>query len=193
MSDLCHLTLAQLSEAVRSRALSPVEVTRAFLDRIERLNPFLDCFITVTAEGAMANAHRAEAEITAGRMRGPLHGLPYGAKDIYDTAGIRTTGHSRILMNNVPQFDATVVRRLSEGGAILLGKLATHELANGGPSIDLPWPPARNPWNPACITGGSSSGSGAAIAAGLVPAALGSDTGGSIRIPATLCGVAGLK
>ena len=129
----------------------------------------------------------------AGGYRGPMHGIPFALKDIYSTAGIRTTGHSRICLDTVPSADATTVRKLYEAGAVLTGKLATHEFAHGGPSFDLPWPPARNPWNREHFTGGSSSGSGAAVAAGFVPAALGSDTGGSIRGPAALCGIVGLK
>jgi aspartyl-tRNA(Asn)/glutamyl-tRNA(Gln) amidotransferase subunit A len=141
----------------------------------------------------MAQARAAEADIAAGRSRGKLHGIPFALKDIFSTAGIRTTGHSRVCIDTVPERDAVSVARLYEAGGILLGKLATHEFAHGGPSFDLPWPPARNPWNTGHLTGGSSSGSGAAVAAGLTPAALGSDTGGSIRLPAALCGIVGLK
>jgi aspartyl-tRNA(Asn)/glutamyl-tRNA(Gln) amidotransferase subunit A len=134
-----------------------------------------------------------EAEIAAGHYRGPLHGMPFGLKDIYDTKGILTTAHSKTLIDNVPTEDATTTAKLYEAGGILLGKLATHEYAHGGPSFDLPWPPARNPWNRKHFTGGSSSGSAAAVAAGFMPMAMGSDTGGSIRSPAALCGLAGLK
>ena len=141
----------------------------------------------------MEAARAAEAEIARGNYRGPLHGVPFAVKDIYDTAGVLTSGHSRTCIDRVPRKDATTVAKLRAAGAVLMGKLATHEFAHGGPSFDLPWPPARNPWNTAHFTGGSSSGSGAAIAAGLVPASLGSDTGGSIRGPAGLCGIAGLK
>ena len=141
----------------------------------------------------MEAARAAEAEIARGNYRGPLHGVPFALKDIYDTAGVLTSGHSRTCIDRVPRKDATAVAKLRAAGAVLMGKLATHEFAHGGPSFDLPWPPARNPWNTAHFTGGSSSGSGAAIAAGLVPASLGSDTGGSIRGPAGLCGIAGLK
>ena len=129
----------------------------------------------------------------AGNCRGPLHGIPIGLKDIYETKGVPTTGHSKVLIDHVPQQDATSVRRLTEAGAIVLGKLATHEFALGGPSFDLPWPPARNPWDTSRFTGGSSSGTGAAVAAGLVLGGTGSDTGGSIRGPAAFCGLAGLK
>jgi len=138
-------------------------------------------------------ARDAEAEIVAGRRRSVLHGIPFALKDIFSTAGIRTTGHSCVCADVVPTHDAAAVTRLNEAGGVLLGKLATHEFAHGGPSFDLPWPPARNPWNTGHFTGGSSSGSGAAVAAGLTPAALGTDTGGSIRLPAALCGIVGLK
>src|SRR5262245_64073091 len=129
----------------------------------------------------------------AGYCRGPLHGIPIGLKDIYETKGVPTTGHSKVMIDHVPQRDATSVRRLTEAGAIVLGKLATHEFAFGGPSFDLPFPPARNPWNPEHFSGGSSSGSGAAVASGMVRMAMGSDTGGSIRGPAFYCGIVGLK
>jgi aspartyl-tRNA(Asn)/glutamyl-tRNA(Gln) amidotransferase subunit A len=187
------LTITEASRAIAQRALSPVELTRAFLARIEALDAQLNAYLLVTAEAALAAARVAEAEIMAGRYRGPLHGIPYALKDIFCTAGIRTTGHSRTRQDHVPTEDAETVRRLQAAGAILLGKLATHEFAHGGPSFDLPWPPARNPWDLARFTGGSSSGSGAAVAAGLAMAALGSDTGGSIRNPAALCGIVGLK
>jgi len=187
------LTIAEAARAIATRALSPVELTRAFLARIEALDPQLNAYLLVTADAALAAARVAEAEIMAGRYRGPLHGIPYALKDIFCTAGIRTTGHSRTRMDYVPAEDAETVRRLHAAGAIMLGKLATHEFAHGGPSFDLPWPPARNPWDLARFTGGSSSGSGAAVAAGLAMAALGSDTGGSIRNPAALCGIVGLK
>ena len=194
MSDsLCNKSLAELAELIQSRAISPVVLTRAYLERIEQLNPQLDAFITKTAEHAIEQAKAMEAEIAAGHYRGPLHGMPFGLKDIYDTKGIRTTAHSKTLIDNVPSADATAVAKLYEAGGILLGKLATHEYAHGGPSFDLPWPPARNPWNREHFTGGSSSGSGAAVAAGLMPLAMGSDTGGSIRGPAALCGLVGLK
>ncbi len=190
---LHHLTIAEAAALIAARKLSPVELTRAFLARIEALDGQVNAYLLVTAEHALAQARRAEAEIMAGNYRGPLHGIPYALKDIYGTAGIRTTGHSRSAMDFVPQQDAETVARLTEGGAVLLGKLATHEFAHGGPSFDLPWPPARNPWDLRRFTGGSSSGSGAAVAAGLAMGALGSDTGGSIRNPAALCGLVGLK
>jgi aspartyl-tRNA(Asn)/glutamyl-tRNA(Gln) amidotransferase subunit A len=192
-SEPHDLTLAEASRLITRRALSPVEYTKALLARTEALEPQLNAFITRTPEVALDAARTAEAEIVRGNARGPLHGVPMAVKDIYDTAGILTTGHSRTCIDRVPAKDATAVARLRAAGAVLTGKLATHEFAHGGPSFDLPWPPARNPWNTAHFTGGSSSGSGAALAAGLVPISLGSDTGGSIRGPAGLCGIAGLK
>lgn len=190
--ELCHLSIAQAAELIRKRKLSPTEFTRAFLERIALFDPQLNAFITVTAELALKQARRAEREIAKGDYRGPLHGIPFGLKDIYNTKGILTSGHSRVCAHNVPDRDATTTRKLYGAGAILLGKLATHEFAHGGPSFDLPWPPARNPWHLEHFTGGSSSGSGAAVAAGLAPFALGSDTGGSIRGPASFCGIVGL-
>lgn len=163
------------------------------LRRVDAFDSQLSAFITLTAERALAQARQADQEIAAGRYRGPLHGIPIGLKDLYYTKGLLTSGHSKIGIDHVPSFDATTHTRLSEAGALLMGKLATHEFAHGGPSFDLPWPPARNPWNTAHFTGGSSSGSAAAVAAGLVLGALGSDTGGSIRTPASYCGVVGLK
>ena len=192
-TDFCFLTIAEAADRIRQRKLSPVEYVQALLSRIGELEPQVHAFITQTADVALAQARSAEHEIAAGGYRGPLHGIPFGLKDIYDTAGILTSGHSKICMDNVPSQNAHAAQRLFDAGAILMGKLATHEFASGGPSLDLPWPPARNPWNTDYFTGSSSSGSGAAVAAGFVPAALGSDTGGSIRIPAALCGVAGLK
>jgi len=187
------LTIAEADALIGKRELSPVELVESRLARIERLDGKLNSFIRVLREPALAAARAAEAEIMAGKRRGPLHGIPIGLKDIYETKGVPTTGHSRILIEHVPRQDATSVRRLTDAGAIVLGKLATHEFAFGGPSFDLPWPPARNPWDTSRFTGGSSSGTGAAVAAGLVLGGTGSDTGGSIRGPAALCGLAGLK
>jgi aspartyl-tRNA(Asn)/glutamyl-tRNA(Gln) amidotransferase subunit A len=192
MAELHELSIAELSRLIATRALSPVELTDALIGRIETHDAQTRAFITPTFELARGQARAAEAEIAAGGRRGPLHGVPFALKDIYDTAGILTSGHSRVFLDRIPAQDATTVRRLYEAGAVLLGKLATHEMAHAGPSFDLPWPPARNPWNLAHFTGGSSTGSGAAVAAGLVPVALGSDTGGSIRGPASHCGVVGL-
>ncbi|MGZ8269138.1 MAG: amidase, partial [Burkholderiales bacterium] len=192
-ADLHFRTIAELARLLRAREISPVELTDAFLARITALDDQLNAFITVTAERARAQAKRAESELAKGEYRGPLHGIPLGLKDIYDTAGVLTSAHSKICIDNVPREDATAARKLAEAGSVLLGKLSTHEFAHGGPSFDLPWPPARNPWNLEHFTGGSSSGSGAAVAAGLAAGALGTDTGGSIRTPAALCGLAGLK
>ena len=191
-SDLHALSLVELSRLIAARKLSPVELVEALIRRIEHYDAQTRAFITPTFDLARRQARQAETEIAAGRSRGPLHGIPFGLKDIYDTAGILTSAHSRIFMSRVPSQDATATRRLYEAGAVLLGKLATHEMAHAGPSFDLPWPPARNPWNLAHFTGGSSTGSGAAVAAGLLPVALGSDTGGSIRGPASHCGVVGV-
>jgi aspartyl-tRNA(Asn)/glutamyl-tRNA(Gln) amidotransferase subunit A len=193
VSELHWLTAAAAARAVAAREVSPVELMTALLERIGRLDPKLNVFIRLDAEAAMDAARAAEAEIAAGRRRGPLHGVPVGIKDIIDVAGLPTTCHSKILIDNVAAADAVCVARLRGAGAIVLGKLSTHEFAIGGPSFDLPWPPARNPWNPDHHPGGSSSGSGSGVAAGLFPMALGSDTGGSIRNPASACGIVGLK
>jgi len=192
MTDLHFLAVAAAAKLIKARKLSPVELTDAYLERIWALDPQLNAYITVTADLARRQAKRAEREIARGNYRGALHGIPFGLKDIYGTKGILTSGHSKVCIDNVPKEDAATTRRLLDAGAVLLGKLATHEFAHGGPSFDLPWPPARNPWHLEHFTGGSSSGSGAAVAAGLAPFALGSDTGGSIRGPASHCGIVGL-
>jgi aspartyl-tRNA(Asn)/glutamyl-tRNA(Gln) amidotransferase subunit A len=191
--DLHFLTIAEASRLIQAGTLSPVELTKAYLDRIHQLDGALHAYILVLDDLAMADARRAEAEIAAGDWKGPLHGIPIGLKDIYNTAGIATTGHSALFKDHVPNEDAVTVQRLRAAGAVILGKLATHEFATGGPSFDLPWPPARNPWNLDHQPGGSSSGSAAAVAAGLCMAAMGTDTGGSIRSPAAWCGLAGFK
>jgi len=190
--ELHDLPIAELSRLLAARKLSPLELTDALIQRVERYDSQTRAFITPTFDLARRQAQVAETEIAAGKHRGPLHGIPFALKDIYDTKGILTSGHSRVFIDRIPAEDATTTSRLYEAGAVLLGKLATHEMAHAGPSFDLPWPPARNPWNLAHFTGGSSSGSGAAVAAGMVPVALGSDTGGSIRGPASLCGIVGL-
>ena len=186
-------TIAEASAQLAAKAISPVELTQACLDRIAALDGTLHAFILTTPERAMSDARAAEARIMQGARLGPLDGIPIGHKDIYGTAGIRTTAHSRLLEHNVPTADATTVAKLAAAGTVMMGKLATHEFAMGGPSFDLPWPPARNPWNPDHLTGGSSSGTGAAVPAGLVLGGTGSDTGGSIRGPATLSGLSGIK
>ena len=193
MTEPYFMTIAEASAAIRTRNLSPVELTRSFLSRIAQVDEQLDSYLMVLEEPALAAAQHAEQEIAAGHWRGPLHGIPIGLKDIYNTAGVRTTGHSALFKEHIPTEDAATVTLLREAGAIVLGKLATWEFAIGGASFDLPWPPARNPWNIAHDPGGSSSGSGAAVAAGLAMAAMGTDTGGSIRGPASWCGLAGLK
>jgi aspartyl-tRNA(Asn)/glutamyl-tRNA(Gln) amidotransferase subunit A len=193
VSELAYLTLAEAAELLRSRRLSPVEYVRALIARVEAHGAKLDAFLRFMPEAALEDARRAETEIARGEWRGPFHGVPYGLKDIVDYAGLPTTAHSKILRDNVAQADAAVTQRLRAAGGVFMGKLATHEFATGGPSFDLPWPPARNPWNRDHFTGGSSSGSGAAVAAGFVPAAIGSDTGGSVRNPAALCGIVGMK
>src|SRR5690348_16190902 len=190
--DLHWLTAAELASGYAAGKLSPVEVVTALLQRVDELDPQFNAFIKLDREAVLAAARDAEREIRAGRQRGPLHGVPVGIKDIIDVAGDVTTCHSKIFMKNVARADAEVVRRLRAAGAILFGKLSLHEFAIGGPSFDLPFPPARNPWNRDHHPGGSSSGSGAALAAGFLPLALGTDTGGSIRNPAGTCGVVGL-
>src|SRR5579883_987899 len=188
-----YLTVAEAARLIERKELSPVELTESRLQRIERLDGRLNSFIRVLGDAARAEARSAEAEIAAGRYKGPLHGIPIGLKDIYETAGVATTGHSKVMQNHVPAADAVSVAKLRAAGADVLGKLATHEFALGGPSFDLPWPPARNPWDTTRFTGGSSSGTGAAVAAGLVLCGTGSDTGGSIRGPSAYCGLAGIK
>jgi len=193
MSELHWLSAAQAARAIAAKELSPVALMQALLDRIARLDPKLNVFIRLDAEAALAAAMAAETEAAAGRLRGPLHGVPVGIKDIIDVAGLPTTAHSKILEDNIAAADAVCVQKLRGAGAIVLGKVATHEFAIGGPSFDLPWPPARNPWNTDHHPGGSSSGSGAGVAGGLFPLALGTDTGGSVRNPASCCGIVGLK
>ncbi|MGH7853153.1 MAG: amidase [Candidatus Binatia bacterium] len=192
-SEICYLAIAEAAAALRRKEFSPVELTDALLARIEIVDCKLHSFITLTADLARQQARQAEQELRSGTDRGPLHGIPIALKDLYMTKGIRTTCHSAVLENWVPDADATTVTKLREAGAILLGKLGMHEFAFGGPSIDAPFPAVRNPWNTDHIPGGSSSGSGAALAAGLCHGALGSDTGGSIRTPSSHCGIVGIK
>jgi aspartyl-tRNA(Asn)/glutamyl-tRNA(Gln) amidotransferase subunit A len=190
---MSELPIAEMGRQLREGATTAQRLARESLDRIAALDDKLHAFVLVTEARAMQDAARADAELKAGTDRGPLHGIPYALKDIYDTAGIRTTCHSRLRADNVPAADSVVATRLAAAGGVLMGKLATHEFAIGGPSFDLPFPPARNPWNTAHITGGSSSGSGTAVAAGMVRLAMGSDTAGSIRGPASWCGTVGIK
>jgi aspartyl-tRNA(Asn)/glutamyl-tRNA(Gln) amidotransferase subunit A len=187
------LTIAEAAKLIETKELSPVELTESRLARIEQLDGQLHSFIRVLPDAALAAARAAESEIVAGRYKGPLHGIPIGLKDIYETKAIPTTGHSKVMQDHVPTADAFTVAKLKNAGAVVMGKLATHEFAFGGPSFDLPWPPARNPWDTTRFTGGSSSGTGASVAAGLVLCGTGSDTGGSIRGPAAYCGLAGIK
>ena len=186
-------TIRGLGALYESGAVTPVRVVQEILSRIERLDPAINSYVTVTPDLALEQARQAEIEIRAGRKRGPLHGIPYAAKDILDTQGIRTTVGSRLLADNLPQRDAAVIEKLERSGAVLVGKTGLHEWAYGITSTNPHFGPVRNPWNPERIPGGSSGGSAAALAAGLCVFSLGSDTGGSIRIPAAFCGIAGLK
>ncbi|MDQ8726643.1 amidase [Bradyrhizobium sp. LHD-71] len=194
-SPLHFLTVTEASRLIGSRQLSPVALIEAFLARITAVDETLRSYITVTAERALAGARRAEREIAAGRWKGPLHGIPFAVKDNYYTKDILTTAGSRLMLDHVPTTTSTAVARLEQAGAILLGKLNTWEYGtgNGGVYHDLPFPVARNPWDLARFTGGSSTGAGASVAAGTAMFALGSDTGGSIRLPAAACGLQGFK
>jgi aspartyl-tRNA(Asn)/glutamyl-tRNA(Gln) amidotransferase subunit A len=192
-SELPLLDLSDVSRAVQKKEISPVELTQACLARIEKLNPRLNAFITITGTTALEDARKAEAEIARGEWKGPLHGIPLAVKDLIETAGVKTTAASAVLKDNVPTADAEVIRRLKLAGAILLGKLNLHEFAYGGSGIIGHFGPACNPWNTAHVTGGSSSGSAAAVAACLCYGAIGTDTAGSIRLPAACCGITGLK
>ncbi len=192
-SGVTNLSLTEASQFVRSKKISPVELTQACLNRIEQLNSNLNAFITVTTDSALAQARKAEVEIQRGHWKGPLHGIPIALKDLIDTAGVCTTAASELFKNRVPTEDAEVVRRLKASGAVLLGKLNMHEFAYGASSVISAFGPVRNPRNPEYMAGGSSSGSAAAVAAELCYAAVGSDTGGSIRQPAAYCGIVGLK
>ncbi|GGC41776.1 amidase [Siccirubricoccus deserti] len=193
MSAPHRLSLAEAAALIAARRLSPVELLQDCLDRIAAVEPRLNAFIRQLPAEAMRDAKAAEAEIARCGPRGPLHGIPVGLKDIIDLAGHPTTCHSKLQLDRVAGEDAAVVARLRAAGAVFPGKLATHEFALGGPAFDLPFPPARNPWNPAHHPGGSSSGSGAAVGGRMLPAALGTDTGGSVRHPASHCGLVGLK
>jgi len=192
-NGLTHLSLHELSRRIQSRQTSPPEAVDAHLERIEALNPRLNAFITVCAEEARRAAREAEREIARGRSRGPLHGVPIGAKDIIETAGVRTTHGSGFFAQNVPAEDAECIRRLKAAGAIVIGKCNTHEFAAGSTTKNPHYGACRNPWDLERIPAGSSGGSAAAVAAFLCPGALGTDTGGSVRGPAAVCGVVGLK
>ncbi len=191
--ELAFASIEPLAHQLRKKKLSPLELIETMLARIERFNPQLNAYLTVTAEQALGDARRAEREILRGRWRGPLHGVPISLKDNIYTLGVRTTAGSKILRDFIPQWDATVVRRLRGAGAIVLGKTNLHEFAYGVTTNNPHFGPTRNPWDPARIPGGSSGGSAAAVAAGLCFASVGSDTGGSIRIPAAMCGIVGFK
>ena len=192
-SKLYELSIAEAGRKLREGGVTSRNLTEDALARIAAIDPAINSFITVTADRARADAAAADAAFAAGIDHGPMQGVPYALKDIYDTAGIRSTCHSKLRADHVPAADSVVGAKFKAQGGVLLGKLATHEFALGGPSFDLPFPPARNPWNREHIPGGSSSGSGAAVAAGLVRMAMGSDTGGSIRGPAAYCGTVGIK
>ncbi|MEX1103122.1 MAG: amidase, partial [Dehalococcoidia bacterium] len=191
--ELTSMSLSETAERIRSRDVSPVELTDAYLRRIEQLNPAVNAYVLPTPDRAREDAQRAADEIARGEYKGPLHGVPVALKDLYETAGIRTSGGCRAYEDNVPAEDCTVARKLREAGSVLLGKLNTHELAYGTTTNNHWYGPTRNPWDTDRIPGGSSGGSGAATIADLATATMGTDTGGSIRIPAALCGVVGLK
>src|SRR4029077_20061698 len=192
-NDLASLSLTEVSELIRTKKVSPVEVTRTILERIEKLNPALNAYITVTRDLAMKAAQEAESETQQKKWRGPLHGVPIALKDLFDTAGVKTTAGSAVFKDRVPQQDAEVVRKLKAAGAVLVGKTNMHEFAFGGSSLVTAFGGVHNPWDLGRIAGGSSGGSAAAVAAGLCYGALGSDTAGSIRQPAAYCGLVGLK
>lgn len=193
MSPLHRLPIAELAALVRERRVSPLEIVQHCLRRIDAANGTLNAFTTVTHERALAEARALTEEIAGGRWRGPLHGIPIGVKDLSDTAGIRTTYGSRLFADHIPSTDAAPVARLRAAGAVVVGKTATHEFAFGTTTDNPHFGPTRNPWRTSCVPGGSSGGAGAAVAAGLVPFSTGSDTGGSIRIPAAACGCVGFK
>src|ERR1041384_849605 len=193
MRPMIDLTITEASDLLRQKKLSPVDLTKACLERIDRLNPTLNAFITITGENAIADAEIAEHEIDQGNWRGPLHGIPIGLKDLIDTAGIKTTCGSALFADRVPTEDAYIVQRLKHAGAVLIGQQNLQEFAYGGTSTSSYFGPVRNPWDTDRIAGGSSGGSAAAVATGMCFAAIGTDTGGSVREPAAFCGIVGLK
>jgi aspartyl-tRNA(Asn)/glutamyl-tRNA(Gln) amidotransferase subunit A len=191
--DLTGMTLNKASHLIRAKSVSSVDLTRACLARIQKLQPLLNAYISVTGDRALAEARRLDDELQQGKWRGPLHGVPIALKDNIDTAGVRTTGASQLFKDRVPTEDAEVARRLKNAGAILLGKLNLHEFAYGGTSAVTYFGPVHNPWDPTLTPGGSSGGPGAAVAADMCFASIGTDTAGSVRIPASYCGIVGLK
>ncbi len=191
--EICYLSIAQLSQWIQKKEISPVEVVEAYLSRIDSLEPQLNSFITLLSDQARQSARQAEKEIQSGRYLGPLHGIPFGLKDLYYVKGIRNTSGSKIYDDFIPEYDSTIALRLKKAGAILLGKLNMHPLAYGPTGENEEYGHMHNPWNTGLIAGGSSGGNGSAIASGQCPLAMGSDTGGSIRIPAALCGIVGFK
>lgn len=193
MSDLTDTSIAQLGVLIKERKISPVELTQAYFENIHQLNSTINAFVTLTEESALAEAKQAESEIAKGRDRGPLHGIPIAYKDIYCTDGVLTTCCSQVLADYIPNYDATVVRQWKQAGVIMLGKLNTHEFAYGTRNTSSSYGPVRNPWDLSRHTGGSSGGSAAAVLLAMCAGATGSDSGGSIRMPAAACGITGLK
>lgn len=191
--DLFYMSAAEAGRKIAAKELSSSELTEALLARTEAIDGRLNAYIRLLGDQARASAKVADESIAKGEAKGPLHGVPVALKDIIDLEGVHTTAHSKLLLDNVAKSDAFVTAKLKEAGCVITGKLSTHEFAIGGPAFDLPFPPARNPWNPEHHPGGSSSGAGTAVAAGMVPAALGTDTGGSVRNPASCCGIVGIK
>ncbi|MCK4901476.1 MAG: Asp-tRNA(Asn)/Glu-tRNA(Gln) amidotransferase GatCAB subunit A, partial [Anaerolineales bacterium] len=191
--ELASLTISEAAELISSRQLSPVDLTQAHLERIDQLDPSLNSYLTITAEAALERAEWAERELLREERHGTLFGIPLALKDLYKTRGVRTTAGSKFFTDYVPEKDAYTVQKLNAAGAIILGKLNMHEIALGVTNVNPHFGPCRNPWSLDRVSGGSSGGSGVALAAGLCLGSLGSDTGGSIRIPASLCGVVGLK
>lgn len=191
--DLYYMSAADAGRKIAAKDLSSSELTEALLARTAAIDGKLNAYIEVLGDRARADARAADDAVAKGDVKGPLHGVPVGLKDIIDLAGVRTTAHSKLLLDNVAKADSFVTAKLTQAGCVITGKLATHEFAIGGPAFDLPFPPARNPWNPDHHPGGSSSGAGTSVAAGMLPMALGSDTGGSVRNPASCCGIVGIK